>query len=258
MDETKKTHQEVAVAGTVLRGYLDEPLHGGPHPLVIMFHGITGDATEANFLFSRLARHLATIGIACLRLSFSGSGESDGDFSETTCLDQARQGSAILDYARDLPGIDARRIALLGMSMGGLAAALVASRRQAQLRGLILLGPAFRYAEKYRALTDNGDFFWVGNLKVGRKFVDDAVATDFKGLLESLTLPVHFFHGTADTTVDPAVSLEFSRVPPRSALTLIQGTDHTFATPEGFEELLQGVEPSLREWLDLPREGGDA
>ena len=238
----KKTHLEVLINGTILRGYLDEPGQPGPHPLLIMFHGFTGDCTETKFLLTRLAKGLAEQGIASLRLSFKGSGESDGDFYDTSCLGQAMEGKAILDFAETLPGIDHDRIALLGMSLGGFVATLVAKDRQEELKGLILLAPAFRYVEKFRAVYQQTDHYWHGNLKVGRSFLEDGLSADFKGALQSLLIPVYFFHGTQDSSVDPGVSQEFSRYPKDSELTLIEGTDHGFDTKEGYLELKHGVE----------------
>lgn len=250
IDTNIKTPIEVLINGSMLRGYLDRPDTPGPHPLLIMFHGFTGDATEAKFLLSRLAKGLTHLGIASLRLSFSGSGESDGDFYDTSCLRQAREGEAILDFARSLPEVDTSRIALLGMSMGGCASTLVAGSRQDQLKGLILLAPAFRYVEKFRTVYQEADHFWHGNLKVGRSFLEDGLDADFKAALRSLLVPVCFFHGTQDTSVDPQVSQEFSGYSKHHELTFIAGTDHGFDTKEGYLELKHGVESAACRMLN--------
>lgn len=251
-DQLMKTHIELPYRGNILRGYLDQPAPSGleqPQPLIIMFHGFTADCTETKFFFTRLSKILAGQGIASLRLSFTGSGESDGDFVNTSCLRQAEEAEAILDFALNLPGVDPRRIALLGMSMGGCSAALLARKRQNSLKGLILLAPAFRYVEKYRANYERSDFYWHGNLKVGRAFFDDALTADFRGALEALTIPVRFFHGTRDTSVSPEVSREFSQYAMDSRLTLIEGTNHIFDTREGFEKLSLGVALASLEML---------
>lgn len=244
-----KEHIELILEGKTLRGYLDTPAGEGPHPLVIFFHGFTGDCTEKKFLFPRLADLLAGAGIASLRLSFLGSGESDGEFQAVSLNDQARQGRVILELARNHPAIDPERIALLGMSMGGCVAAMLAAERQQDLCGLILLAPAFRYAEKYRSRYGRDNIYWHGSLPVGRTFLEDAVSADFKSLLQELRIPVRFFHGTADTSVPPAVSMEFSSYPADSSLTLIDGTDHGFDTRTGFDELARGVLGSTLEFF---------
>ncbi|MCH9006849.1 alpha/beta hydrolase [candidate division KSB1 bacterium] len=44
-----------------------------PVPAVLMLHGFTGNKTETHSLYTRLARQLATQGIAALRFDFAGS-----------------------------------------------------------------------------------------------------------------------------------------------------------------------------------------
>lgn len=56
-----------------------------------------------------------------------------------------------------------------------------------------------------------------------------------------MKVSVRFFHGTADTSVSTAVSMEFSKDPLDSSLTLIDGKDHAFDTRTGFDELARGV-----------------
>lgn len=244
-----KRHIELTAGEHTLRGYLDLPKGEGPHPLLIMFHGFTGDCTEHKFLLTRLAGELKEHGTASLRLSFSGSGESDGDFFDTSCLTQAKEGRAILDFARNLQGIDAARIGLLGMSMGGCSGVLVAKERPADVKCLILLAPAFRYVEKYRQRYDEDGVLWHGNLRVGRQFLEDGLKADLKGALMELKIPVCFFHGTNDTSVDPEVSKEFLRYAQTGRLTLIEGADHGFDTKEGIKELFSGVCAAAREFL---------
>ena len=244
-----KTHIELDYQGETLRGYLDTPAGEGPHPLVIMLHGFTGDCTEKKYLLARLARELGGHGVASLRLSFRGCGESDGDPAAVSCRDQASQTRAILAFSRTLPGIDPSRIILLGMSMGGAAAALAAPGIQAQLRGLILLAPAFRYAEKYRHRYDATGLFWHGNLPVGRAFLEDARPEAFRAALEELTIPVHFFHGTEDTSVLPAVSMEFVGFAREGRLFLIDGGDHGFDSRDSLEELFRGILISVSQFL---------
>ena len=128
------------------------------------------------------------------------------------------------------------------MSLGGCVATLVANDRQAELKGLILLAPAFRYVEKFRTVYQQADHYWHGNLKVGRSFLEDGLSADFKGALRSLLIPVCFFHGTNDTSVDPQVSQEFSEYSKNSELTMIEGTDHGFDTKEGYLELKRSIE----------------
>lgn len=246
-----KTHIELDYQGETLRGYLDTPSEEGPHPLVIMFHGFTGDCTEKKYLLTRLAGELASHGIASQRLSFRGCGESDGDHTAVSCRNQADQIKAILTFSRSLPNVDPDRIILLGMSMGGAAATLAAAGLQDQLRGLILLAPAFRYADKFRHRYDETGIFWHGNLPVGRAFLEDARPEAFRAALKEITIPVHFFHGTNDTSVLPAVSMEFVSFTREGRLFLIEGGDHGFDSRDSLRELFQGIHTSVSQFLTI-------
>lgn len=108
----------------------------GPVPIVLLFHGFMGERDELPIvgleapegMYTRTARALAGQGIASLRIDFIGSGESDGDFADTTFTSQINDGIAALDYIESLDNIDASRIGVLGLSMGGMIASVVAAR----------------------------------------------------------------------------------------------------------------------------------
>jgi pimeloyl-ACP methyl ester carboxylesterase len=108
----------------------------GPFPIVLLFHGFLGERDELPIvgiesmegMYTRTARALAGQGIASLRIEFIGSGESDGDWADTTFTSQINDAIAAIDYIETLDTIDAERIGLIGLSQGGLVAASVAGR----------------------------------------------------------------------------------------------------------------------------------
>lgn len=76
---------ELQSRGLTLRGMLHIPANiSGKIPMVVIFHGFTGNKMEPHFILVKLSRLLETKGIASVRFDFAGSGESDGDFSEMT------------------------------------------------------------------------------------------------------------------------------------------------------------------------------
>lgn len=105
-------------------GMLHLPLSGGPHPAVLMLHGFTGQRMEPHRLFVLFSRLLAEHGIASLRFDFRGSGESEGSFDEMTVSRELEDVRAAHDFLKAQPQIDPARIGLLGLSMGGMVAAL--------------------------------------------------------------------------------------------------------------------------------------
>jgi uncharacterized protein len=129
------------VHGQRLHGMLHLPTAlTAPHPCVLLLHGFTGTHLEPHRLFALMARQLAAAGIAAYRFDFRGSGDSEGDFSEMTISRELEDARAALNLLRSRGEIDASRMGVLGLSMGGLVAALVAGIED--LKALCLWAPA--------------------------------------------------------------------------------------------------------------------
>jgi dienelactone hydrolase len=129
--------------GMTMRGMFHRP--DGPIgkvPAVAIFHGFTGNKMEPHFIFVKLSRALAEAGIASVRFDFLHSGESDGDFEHMKLSGEVQDGLAVLDYLRAREDVDADRIGILGLSMGGVVASRVAAARPGQVKSLCLWAPA--------------------------------------------------------------------------------------------------------------------
>lgn len=88
--------------------------------------------------FRQIAETLARRGIATLRLDDRGVGGSDAGPATVTTADLADDVRAATAYLRARPEIDARRIALVGHSEGGIIAPMVAAS-DAGIRGIVLM-----------------------------------------------------------------------------------------------------------------------
>ena len=103
--------------GTALCGWLVRPPGDGPHPLIILAHGLSGiiDLDLAEYA----ARFVAG-GYACFAYDHRNWGRSAGwPRSETDPWRQVADMREAISYARTLPGIDAERIGLWGTSYAG-------------------------------------------------------------------------------------------------------------------------------------------
>ena len=129
------------VHGQRLHGMLHLPaVSTAPYPCVLLLHGFTGTHLEPHRLFALMARQLAAAGIAAYRFDFRGSGDSEGDFSEMTIGRELEDARAALNLLRSRGDIDTSRIGVLGLSMGGLVAALASEVEN--LKALCLWAPA--------------------------------------------------------------------------------------------------------------------
>jgi dienelactone hydrolase len=146
------TAEEVVVstpAGHTLAGTFTRPAGAGRVPAVVTVTGSgPQDRDEASPAipgwrpFREMADTLARRGIAVLRLDDRGTGASGGDFASATSADFADDVRAALAYLRTRPDVDARRLAVVGHSEGGLIGPMVAAEDPALRALVVVAGPA--------------------------------------------------------------------------------------------------------------------
>jgi pimeloyl-ACP methyl ester carboxylesterase len=124
-------------AGVGLNAVLFEAAGAGPHPTVILMHGLPGNERNLD-----LAQAIRRCGWDVLTFTYRGAWGSPGDFSISNSMDDT---AAALAFARspeaEKLGIDPRHIVLAGHSMGGATAFMTAAGAKG-LDGLILIDAA--------------------------------------------------------------------------------------------------------------------
>jgi dipeptidyl aminopeptidase/acylaminoacyl peptidase len=117
--------------GVRLSGWLMRPRAIGPYPAVVYFGGRGSDVAWA-------ARDAAVMfpGMMVLAVNYRGYGKSEGKPGERQIVADARM---LFDWLSEHGSVDARRIAVLGRSLGtGVAIQLAAER---PVRALVLVTP---------------------------------------------------------------------------------------------------------------------
>jgi pimeloyl-ACP methyl ester carboxylesterase len=110
----------------------------GPHPLVVLFHGLPGNEKNLD-----LAQAMRRAGWTVVAPNYRGSWGSPGTFSFRGNLDDAK---AVLAYVRspanaEKLGIDAKRIVVMGHSMGGWVTSQIGGG-DPDLAGAVLISAA--------------------------------------------------------------------------------------------------------------------
>lgn len=220
-----------------------------PIPAVILFHGFTGTKLEPHRLFLKISRALEQKGIASFRFDFLGSGESDGNFEEMTASKEIAEANTILTNVIKDPRIDPCHVSLIGLSMGGLVASVLAGDRPGDIDKLILLAPA---GNMYEIIKDAAEAClanpglkvvdYNGNL-VGREFAEDLRTLDVFGRAQHYEGEVLLLHGTKDPTVPSFVSSMYQEQSygGRAKIHLIADADHTFNRYEWETELIAEI-----------------
>lgn len=105
-------------------------------PAVLMLHGFGSSRDEVGGLYAREAAALADKGIASLRIDFAGFGKSDGDTGSTTVDGQLADAETALAALAATSGVDKSRVGVLGFSLGGGVAMLLAAKHPQEVKAL--------------------------------------------------------------------------------------------------------------------------
>ena len=245
----------VEIAGPlgVLRGIFHRPAGDEPAPAIVLLHGFTGHHIEDHKLFVQMARCLADAGFAALRVSFYGSGDSDGTFEDFTIHTEVDDAAAMLDWLDRQPGIDAGRTGVLGLSLGGAVAALLAGR-DPRVRAVVFWNAASLPRQHFNEIPQKGIHSGIiGGLQVGEQFVASFQDVNITGALEHYQGPGLVIQATNDeaVSVHEAEALQ-QALGDRGTLHLVLGADHTFRHPSWRREVFETTISWLAERL-LPR-----
>jgi len=136
----KMTVLHIPSHGVSINGLVYQPSGAGPHPTLVICHGLPGNEKNLD-----LAQAVRRAGWNAVAFNYRGSWGSPGQFRFSQTLEDAE---AVLAFLRDPAqasalGVDTKRIAILGHSMGGWVVAHTAAHDHAlhhpALIGVILM-----------------------------------------------------------------------------------------------------------------------
>ena len=180
---------------------------GETHPCVLMLHGLPGYTTNHD-----IAQALRRAGCVVLNPFYRGAWGSEGHFTLSGVVEDAIAAAdwAQTEEARVNYGIDADKVFLLGISMGGWAA-LNALSRQPKTKGAIAIAPA----DVAYLLEEKEDFLRNAFHKYGclRLEAPNTLPEDARRCKDTLSLscltprlkdkPLLLIGGTRDTVIPP-------------------------------------------------------
>ncbi len=224
-------------------------------PAVIFYHGCTGTKTEAHWLYVKLARSLARLGIMVFRFDFRNSGDSEGDFERMTVSGEISDGLHAVEFLIKERNADPGRIGLAGLSLGGVVAAEVAGRLQNRIRSCVLLNPIARPADDIGAIAamnklETGSFpVEFNSFLFGYDFAQDLSIHKPLDTIKNATCPVLIINSSNDKVINPVRSKEYVEVIEDSGGIVefygISGADHTFTGTKWERQ----VAKKLSEWF---------
>lgn len=225
----------------------------GRGPGVVFLPGFRSDMQGSKAIFLR--DHCAARGQAFLRLDYSGHGASDGRFEDGTIGQWAADALAVFDALSEGPQI------LVGSSMGGWIALLIARQRAARLAGLIGIAPAPDFtetllwpalpAEMRQALARDGIIQLPSQYgeptPVTRALIEDGKRQSVLSAPIDLPCPIRILQGMQDPDVPwrHAIRIMDTLAQGDARVTLIKDGDHRLSRPEDLRLLAETLDGLL-------------
>jgi pimeloyl-ACP methyl ester carboxylesterase len=232
---------------------------GSRWPTVVFIHGFSGNRLEVGSSFVHMSRLLEGSGIASVRFDLSGHGESDGDFFDVTITGEIAEARSVVRTVRTLGFADRSRIGLVGMSMGGVVAGIVAAEEPG-IRAVCLWSPAavapFEVGSGYlkgrsiAAEVEAKGYFDADGHRVSPALVEDITNLDVYGRSCAYTGPVRIIHGDQDDVAPIAYARRYlDHYGGHAELEVVPGADHAWSTVPHRTRLHQSTLEYLREHL---------
>lgn len=211
---------------------------GEGRPGVVFLGGFVSDMTGTKAVW--LEEWARARGRGYLRFDYRGHGASSAAFVEGAIGDWADDAAEMLEHRTQGPQV------LVGSSMGGWIALLLARRMPERIAGLVGIAAAPDFLEDsiWEGLTieQKMELTREGAVRIPSDYDDEGYVVTRRMVEEArhhlvlrealrCPFPVRLLHGTADTDVGPAVGVRLlGHIDcPDARLTLVKGADHRFS-----------------------------
>jgi pimeloyl-ACP methyl ester carboxylesterase len=199
---------EMPYEGKVLSGLFTKGDGIGPRPAVIYCNGL--DSTKELLFFSWLPHALAKRGISCLCVDQPGTGEALRLHNLPASPESERWASKWLDWLAARDDVDAARIGMTGISLGGYYAPRAVAFEPRFASGAVW-GANHDWAEvQQKRLRREGEnpvphywahVHWVFGAKDMEDFLEKSRGMNLTGILDRIRVPFLVTHGEQDRQI---------------------------------------------------------
>ena len=204
-----------------LSGILYLPDGDGPFP-VVFFASAIGSGYD---YLEDIAKRLTKNGMATVLFNFAGVAGTD----DLTVLTEAEDLKAVIGGVRTLPVIDSSNVFLFGHSFGGLVASYVGCNYPEEIKGMILLEPAYHLKDEISG--SDPDMSTIPESILTNRFIEDLNTFDIYDYMPSFNGNVIIFLGTAEGSFGrtwPSLYDKAQEQFPSAELIYVEGADHGF------------------------------
>ncbi|MCQ8278969.1 alpha/beta hydrolase [Acetobacteraceae bacterium KSS8] len=219
----------------------------GKQPTLVFLPGLRSDMTGDKA--TALAAFGAEMGLATLRLDYSGHGQSDGAFEDGSIARWRDDAIAVIDALA--PG----RVLLVGSSMGGWIGLLVAKALAERVSGFVGIAAAPDFTRQMEAgLSDEQRAALAAGRTIYLPAIPDPLPITARALSEgesccimeapiALDRPVRLLHGQQDDVVPWRTALEITeKLTGNDCRTvLVKDGDHRLSRPQDIALLRETV-----------------
>lgn len=184
---------------------------------------------------TQYAEALAEHGYAVYCFDFCGGSSgsrSDGSTLEMSVFTEQADMEAVIAMIQELEYVDNENLFLMGTSQGGAVSAITGAAHKEEIRGMVLLYPAFLLAERanelFQSVEEIPDTYFFLWMEVGRAYFEPLIGYDIYEEIAAYDRDVLMIHGDADSIVPLTYSERALEVYPSSELKVISGGGHGF------------------------------
>ena len=219
------------------------PKKEGKFPVVVFSHGYNGFKMD----FDETAKYLAKRGIASVCYTFCGGSARDTSGMPTTDMtifSEVENLEKMLAYVKGMEQVDGNNIFTFGGSQGGLVTALTCDDRSEDIRGMMLLFPAFcipdNWTERFENKADIPEKLEFWGMNLGHDFFESIHGYDVFARVGKYKNNVLVMHGDQDPIVELGYSEKIVESYEHVQLEVFEGEGHGFS-PEGNRRMTEMV-----------------
>jgi hypothetical protein len=246
-----------------------------PCPGVLLLPGFMGERDELPVvdtsmpaeggrpqgMFERLALKLAEAGYVSLRIDYRHSGKSEGYWEDATVTGELSDAIVALSYLARNPAVDASRLAVCGLSLGGALASCMSNVPLVKVVVLWSAAPQMDILEvmvppeQQVELEERGivtfTLPWGETTTLKKTFFDSIQELDPLGEIAAFPGPLLAICGSRDELVapQPEQTLKFLEAHDGEEMLVMLDADHTFDNFFGSTKLDQAIHKTI-DWLD--------
>jgi 2,6-dihydroxypseudooxynicotine hydrolase len=208
--------------GKLLYGNLRRPAGVAQPAVVVMCMGLDSAKEEMDDYENRfLVRGLAT-------LAFDGPGQGEGEYDFPLCPEYEQPVKAVVDFIETRPDLEADRIGIWGVSLGGHLAPRAACYEK-RLKACVALSGAYQRSGNFdgRPVINVEAFRIRSKSNTLEEAGQVAMRMSLKGIAHQITCPIYIVAGDKDRLTSPEqAKLLAAEVSGPCELSIIEGGNH--------------------------------